>query len=84
MGGYGEYAIVWICNCNWQKDQPVNCWELNEAIRLLEDKCGPGQGGMVRLHGGREIGRTFFTHTFLLYPFLFPFLVRQPRTPSLS
>ncbi|RYC57468.1 hypothetical protein CHU98_g8730 [Xylaria longipes] len=57
MGGYGEYAIVWMCNCNWRKVQVVNCWELNEALRLLEDKCGPGQGGRVRLHGKREIGR---------------------------
>ncbi|KAI0437577.1 hypothetical protein F4803DRAFT_555891 [Xylaria telfairii] len=56
IGGYGEYAIVWMCNCNWVKNQPVNCWELNEALQLLEDKCGPGQGGIVHLHGGREIG----------------------------
>ncbi|KAI1755643.1 hypothetical protein F4782DRAFT_527007 [Xylaria castorea] len=56
IGGYGEYAIMWICNCGWRKNRPVNCWELNEALRLLEDKCGPGQGGIVRLHGKREIG----------------------------
>ncbi|KAI0487558.1 hypothetical protein F4859DRAFT_525665 [Xylaria cf. heliscus] len=51
MGGYGEYAIVWMCNCGWRKNRQVNCWELNEAHRLLEDKCGPGQGGTLVPYG---------------------------------
>ncbi|KAJ2974770.1 hypothetical protein NUW58_g8552 [Xylaria curta] len=83
VGGYGEYAILWMCNCSWKKSIPVNCWELNEAIRLLERKCGSGQGGRVRLHGKREIGRTSLRHIFSSSPFSpFPSLMSSPLIVS--
>ncbi|KAI1181208.1 hypothetical protein F4777DRAFT_573279 [Nemania sp. FL0916] len=56
MGGYGQFAIIWECNCSWRHYRPVHCWEFVEALRLLEAKCGHNQGGRVRLHGHREIG----------------------------
>ncbi|KAI1150947.1 hypothetical protein F4825DRAFT_424545 [Nemania diffusa] len=56
VNDYGDHAIVWMCNCGWHKDQPVNCWELNTVRQVIEEKCGYRQGGRVRLDGKREIG----------------------------
>lgn len=61
VNDYGDHAIVWMCNCGWHKDQPVNCWELNTVRQVIEEKCGYRQGGRVRLDGKREIGCRFLT-----------------------
>ncbi|KAI1109450.1 hypothetical protein F5Y14DRAFT_432546 [Nemania sp. NC0429] len=45
-----------MCNCKKFIDQPINCWEVEEALRLIAAKCGPEQGGRVYLHRKREIG----------------------------
>ncbi|KAI1199143.1 hypothetical protein F5X97DRAFT_297583 [Nemania serpens] len=53
---YHRYAIVWMCNCNKYHDKPINCWEINEALRLIAKKCGPEKTGRVTVHGRREFG----------------------------
>ncbi|KAI1437848.1 hypothetical protein GGR50DRAFT_609892 [Xylaria sp. CBS 124048] len=52
--GQGNHAVLWICNGHMGHDVQVRCCDLEKAITRIQDKCGPGQGGIAIAKGKRR------------------------------